>query len=79
MSSFATYASLVLPLPRQNSALYRNQSTDLLCKSMEWFQYDCDPSHERVKSSWSGFVPKSLKISIIFLTETIFESDVVEN
>ena len=28
---------------------YRNQSTDLLCKSMDKFLYDRDPSHERVK------------------------------
>ena len=23
--------------------------TDLLCKSMDWFLYDKDPRHERVK------------------------------
>ena len=28
---------------------YRNQSTDLLCKSMDWFLYDNGPRHERVK------------------------------
>ena len=29
---------------------YRNQSTDLLCKSMDWFLYDNGLCHERVKS-----------------------------
>ena len=28
---------------------YRNQSIDLLCKSMDWFLYDNGPRHERVK------------------------------
>ena len=27
---------------------YRNQSIDLLCKSIDWFLYDNDPRHERV-------------------------------
>ena len=27
---------------------YRNQSIDLLCKSMDWFLYDRDFRHERV-------------------------------
>ena len=29
---------------------YRNQSTDLLYKSIDWFLYDRDICHERVKS-----------------------------
>ena len=28
--------------------LYRNQATDLLWKSMDWFLYDNDLRHERV-------------------------------
>ena len=28
---------------------YRNQSIGLLCKSMDWFLYDRDFRHERVK------------------------------
>ena len=28
---------------------YRNQSIDLLCKSMAWFLYDRNLRHERVK------------------------------
>ena len=31
---------------------YRNQSIDLLCKSMDWFLYDNDLRHERVKGSF---------------------------
>ena len=30
---------------------YRNQSIDLLCKSLHWFPYDWDLRHERVKVS----------------------------
>ena len=29
--------------------IYRNQSTDLLCKSMNWFLYDKNHRHEKVK------------------------------
>ena len=32
---------------------YRNQSIDLLCKSMDWFLYDNGLRHERVKSDSS--------------------------
>ena len=31
--------------------IYRNQSTDLLSKSMDWFLYKKDLRHERVKES----------------------------
>ena len=37
-----------LTLSWRRSLSYRNQSTDLLCKSMDWFLYDRDPRHERV-------------------------------
>ena len=30
---------------------YRNQSSDLLCKSMDWFHYDNGAHHERVNTS----------------------------
>ena len=32
------------------SLSYRNQFFDVLCKSMDWFLYDKDFYHERVKS-----------------------------
>ena len=28
--------------------MYRNQSTDLLCKSVDWFLYDNGLRHERI-------------------------------
>ena len=31
----------------------RNQSTDLLCKSMDWFLYDRNLRHERVNYRWA--------------------------
>ena len=33
---------------------YRNQSTDLQRKSMDWFLYDNSLRHERVKSYWQS-------------------------
>ena len=40
-----------LTLSRRRSISYRNQSIDLLCKSMEWFLYDIGLRRERVKTS----------------------------
>ena len=37
-------------LPSRRSQAYRNQSTELLCKSMDWFLYNRDLRHELVKS-----------------------------
>ena len=34
----------------ERSLSYRNQSSDLLCKSMNWFLHDRNLRHERVKS-----------------------------
>ena len=39
----------LLTLSWRSSPYYRNQSTDLLCKPMDWFLYDRDLRHERVK------------------------------
>ena len=39
----------------RRSILYRNQSIDLLCKLTDWFLYDRDYHHERVKHS-SGII-----------------------
>ena len=41
------YNTLTLSWPMYLS--YRNQSTDLLSKSMDWFLYDRDLCHEKVK------------------------------
>ena len=40
-----------LTLSWQRSLSHRNQSIDLLCKSMEWFLYDNGFRHERVKAN----------------------------
>ena len=40
---------------------YRNQSIDLLRKSMDWFLYDNDLRHERVEPLWSQFHEKPEK------------------
>ena len=34
------------------SLSYRNQSSDLLCKSMDWFLYEKDLRNERVKKQF---------------------------
>ena len=41
---------------------YRNQSTDLQSKSMDWFLYDIGLCHERVKRSFFFF---DLPISVL--------------
>ena len=40
---------LLLTLLRRRPISYRNQSIDLLCKSMDWFLYDIGLRRERVK------------------------------
>ena len=41
----------LLTLSRPRPISYRNQSIDLLCKSMGWFLYDIGLGRERVKLS----------------------------
>ena len=43
-----------LTLSRQRSLSYRNQSTDLQSKSMDWFLYDNGPRLERIKKTFTG-------------------------
>ena len=47
--TFSQSASLTSTLSWRRSLSYRNQSIGLLCKSMDWFMYDLDLRHERVK------------------------------
>ena len=42
----------ILTLSWRRSLSHRNQSIDLLRKSMDWFLYDRDLRHERVKVKW---------------------------
>ena len=53
----------VLTLSWRRSLSYRNQSIDLLCKLMNWFLYDKDIHHERVKMLFTHHNPK-----VCFLT-----------
>ena len=46
----------LLTLSWQRPLSYKNQSIDLLCKSMNWFLYDNDLRHERVKSNAAYFL-----------------------
>ena len=48
-----------LPLSWQRSLSYRNQSIDLLSKSLDWFLYDKDLRHERV--SWLIMIDKCFR------------------
>ena len=45
---FADIAKFYLTLSWRRPLSYRNQSIDLLCKSMDWFLYDNGLRHERV-------------------------------
>ena len=47
---------LELTLSWQRSLLYRNQFSDLLCKSIDWFLYYRDLRHERVIEYWLYFL-----------------------
>ena len=66
---------------------YRNQSTDLLRKSMEWLLYDNDIRHERVKmgKKWRKMLTPtySLKFKniILFLNRALyfFSNDHIRN
>ena len=43
-----TFARIELTLSCRGPLSYRNQSINLLCKSMDWFLYDDGLRHERV-------------------------------
>ena len=57
---------LTLSLRRPLS--YRNQSFDLLCKSMDWFLYNSSLHHERVKTDRMTFNDKdnAMNYSTVF-------------
>ena len=62
----------------RRSLSYRNQSIDLLCKSMEWFLYDRYLRHERVKQPFSSKISKkylkSLFSGFILVLNKVFYS-----
>ena len=47
--NYAPWKCPILTLSWRGPLLYRNQSIDLQSKSMDWFLYDNDLRHERVK------------------------------
>ena len=47
-----------LTFSSRRSLVYRNQPIDLLCKLMDWFLYDKDIRHERVKMLFTHDTPK---------------------
>ena len=53
VNSFFCRPSSHLTLSRRRPLSYRNQSIDLLCKSVDWFLYDNGVRLERVKSNLS--------------------------
>ena len=54
---------------------YRNQSIDLLCKSVDWFLYDNGPRHKRVKRKHNPRMTiicyQVLSLGWLFSTETV--------
>ena len=65
-----------LTLSWRRSLSHRNQSIDLLCKSMDWFLYDRDLRHESVNDKPLLILdssPSSLFITPCFLHGTSYE------
>ena len=54
---------------------YRNQSTDLQCKSMDWFLYDNGSRHERVKDLWVASFQTKYKNKSYTLSESSLHFD----
>ena len=51
-------AKMSIILPHNQGTCGTNQSTDLLCKLMDWFLNDKDTRHERVKTFFTHHTPK---------------------
>ena len=63
-----------LTLPWWRSPSYRNQSNNLLCKSMDWFLYDRDLFHERVKTLFTHHTPKVCPLYRVVKQNSLFFS-----
>ena len=79
--SFFSYqeSNLSLTLSWRKPLSYRNQSIDLLCKSMDWFLYDNNLRHERVNYKRShgitvliNLFPLPIRSKCIFLEQNCF-------
>ena len=69
--------------PFQDGGLcHRNQSIDLLCKSVDWLLYDRSPGHEKVKvvvNKVKGFGLHETQTYMILLNpETLLKTDLKE-
>ena len=61
-------SKLTLALSWPKSISYRNQSLDFLCKSMDWFLYDRDLRHKKVKmEKWN----KNTNVVLVSLILTL--------
>ena len=58
---YITETQIPLTLSRRRCQLYRNQSTDFESKSMDWFLYNRDLRHEKVKEK---LLPKIIKATL---------------
>ena len=61
--NFAYVSNLHLTLSWWRLLWYRNQSTDLLCKKMDWFLYDNGLRHERVKKKRFSNIFKTTNVT----------------
>ena len=66
---------ILLTLSWRRSPSYRNQSIDLLCKSIDWFLCDRDLLHERVKETDHGNSSLISSFLLKFSRETVFEAN----
>ena len=66
----------LLTLSWQRPLSYRNQSIDLLCKSMDWFLYDNGLRHERVNGATSEIDTQNI-LHFENVTALSFQSTIV--
>ena len=67
---------LFLTLSWRRPLSYRNQSIDLLCKSMDWFLYDNSPRHERVNVTNQNILPADLLSRNFLLNPFVFSIEI---
>ena len=77
MCMYLVQSKTMLTLSWRRPLSYRNQSIDLLAKSMEWFPYDNGVRHERVKRQNTFSFDLTVKFSLFktFFNEEWYEKD----
>ena len=70
---WVTFQKWILTLSRRRSLSYRHQFIDLLFKWLDWFLYDRDFPHERVKDMTENLTPSIFMKTCYdcFITEPI--------